>query len=35
MIEPTELPSIAELTTEWSSLEHTTESITKEKLTTL
>ena len=34
-IEPTELPSIAELTTESSSLELTTEPITKEKLTTL
>ena len=34
-IEPTELPSIAELTTEPSSLERATEPITKEKLTTL
>ena len=34
-IESTELPSIAELTTESSSLERTAEPITKEKLTTL
>ena len=33
-IEPTELPSIAELTAESSSLERTTEPFTKEKLTT-
>ena len=35
MVEPTELPSIAELTAGHSSLERTTEPITKEKLTTL
>ena len=34
-LEPNELPSIAELTTESSSLERTAEPITKEKLTTL
>ena len=35
MVEPTELPSIAELTAGHSSLERTTEPNTKEKLTTL
>ena len=34
-LEPNELPSIAELTTESSSLERTAEPITKEKLATL
>ena len=34
-IEPSELPSIAELTTRSSSLERTTMPSTKEKLTTL